>query len=213
MYTMGSMRDITSLLIILICILLSMTLHEAMHAYASYWLGDDTAKRQGRLTLNPLAHIDPFMTVLLPLLLAAVGLPPFGAAKPVPFNPQRLKYGEIGTAIVGAAGPLTNLVLALLGALVLRLFGIGLDMNVDTVLYLFVLVNASFFLFNIIPFPPLDGSRVLYALAPDAVRNVMERIESMGVMAIMFFFLIFSAFLAEPFSLLLTKLLSALVGS
>lgn len=205
--------NLTSLIIILACILLSMTLHEAMHAYVSYWLGDDTAKLQGRLTLNPLAHIDPVMTVLLPLLLAISGLPPFGAAKPVPFNPHRLKYGEVGTALVGAAGPLTNLLLAIIGALVLRLFGNGLDLMVDNVIYLFVLVNASFFLFNIIPFPPLDGSRVLYAIAPDSVRRVMERIEEMGVMAILFFFVVFSAVLAEPFSVLLTKLIGLLVGS
>lgn len=207
------MFDLTSLVVILLCILLSMTLHEAMHAYVSYWLGDDTAKLQGRLTLNPLAHIDPFMTVLLPLLLAATGLPPFGAAKPVPFNPHRLKYGEFGTALVGAAGPLTNLVLAILTSLVLRIFGSSLDLMVDNILYLFILVNASFFLFNIIPFPPLDGSRVLYALAPDGVRRVMERIEEMGVTAILFFFLIFSALLAQPFGVLLTRLINLLVGS
>lgn len=207
------MQNLSSIFIILICILLSMTLHEAMHAYASYWLGDDTAKLQGRLTLNPLAHIDPIMTILLPLMLVIVGLPPFGAARPVPFNPNRLKYGELGTAIVGAAGPLTNLSLAIIAALVLRVFGAGIDMTVGTVLYLFVLVNASFFLFNIIPFPPLDGSRVLYALAPDSVRQVMERIESMGVTAILFFFLIFSAFLAGPFTTLLTHLIDLLIGS
>jgi Zn-dependent protease len=207
------MFNLTSIVIILACILVSMTLHEAMHAYVSYWLGDDTAKLQGRLTLNPLAHIDPFMTVLLPLLLVVAGLPPFGAARPVPFNPQRLKYGELGTALVGAAGPLTNLVLAIVAALVLRLFGDNLDMMIDNVIYLFVLVNASFFLFNIIPFPPLDGSRVLYAIAPDGVRGVMERIEEMGLVAIMLFFLIFSAFLAVPFGTLLTRLISFLVGS
>lgn len=207
------MFDLTSLAVILGCILLSMTLHEAMHAYVSYWLGDDTAKLQGRLTLNPLAHIDPFMTVLLPLLLAATGLPPFGAAKPVPFNPHRLKYGEFGTALVGAAGPLTNLLLAVITSVVLRLFGDSLSLMVDNILYLFILVNASFFLFNIIPFPPLDGSRVLYALAPDGVRRVMERIEEMGVTAILFFFLIFSVLLAQPFGVLLTKLIGFLVGS
>ena len=207
------MVNVQNLIIILICILLSMTLHEAMHAYVSYWLGDDTAKAQGRLTLNPLAHIDPVMTVLLPLVLVASGLPPFGAAKPVPFNPQRLRYGELGTALVGAAGPVTNLILAVLAALALRFFGASFDTTVDSVLYLFVLVNASFFLFNIIPFPPLDGSRVLYALAPDAVRDVMERIESMGIVAILFFFLIFSTFLAGPFSTVLTKLIDFLVGS
>jgi len=204
--------DLPSLIAIFGCILVSMTLHEAMHAYASYWLGDDTAKHQGRLTLNPLAHIDPIMTVLLPLVLAASGLPPFGAAKPVPFNPSRLKYGEFGAAIVGAAGPLTNLALAVIASVVLRLFAPSFDTTANNVIYTFALVNASFFLFNIIPFPPLDGSRVLYALAPDPVRRVMEQIESMGIMALLFFFLLFSTFLAGPFSRLLGALLDFLVG-
>ena len=204
--------DITSILVILGCILVSMTLHEAMHAYASYWLGDDTAKLQGRLTLNPLAHIDPVMTVLLPLTLAIAGLPPFGAAKPVPFNPYRLKYDEFGAAIVAAAGPLTNLALAALAAFVLTTFGSSFDSMVSQVIALFLLVNASFFLFNIIPFPPLDGSRVLYALAPEPVQRVMERIESMGIVAILFFFLIFSTFLAQPFAKLLSALISGLTG-
>lgn len=206
------MIDIPGLLIILGCILVSMTLHEAMHAYASYWLGDDTAKLQGRLTLNPIAHIDPIMTILLPLSLAVVGLPPFGAARPVPFNPYRLKYGEMGAAIVGAAGPLTNLALAILGGVVLQFFGYSSSQPVVEILYVFVLVNAAFFLFNIIPFPPLDGSRILYAVAPQGVQRVMERIESMGIMAILFFFLLFSIFLVEPFSRLLTGLMRLLTG-
>ncbi len=206
------MIDITYILIVLGCILVSMTLHEAMHAFASNWLGDDTARLQGRLTLNPLAHIDPVMTVLLPLTLAVAGLPPFGAAKPVPFNPYRLKYGEIGAAIVAAAGPLTNLALAAVAGVMLNLFAAGFDPMINQVLVIFLLVNASFFLFNIIPFPPLDGSRVLYAIAPEPVQRVMERIESMGVMAILFFFLIFSAFLAQPFSRLLSALISVLTG-
>lgn len=203
--------DLLSIVVILVCILVSMTLHEAMHAYASYWLGDDTAKHSGRLTINPLAHIDPIMTVLLPLMLAMAGLPPFGAAKPVPFNPYRLKYGEMGAALVGLAGPLTNLALAMLAGGILRLFGQNLDVNIDGVLYIFTWVNASFFLFNIIPFPPLDGSRVLYAVAPDVIRRFLERIESMGMMAILLFFLLFSVFLVEPFARLLNALMTLLV--
>jgi len=204
--------DIQNILIILGCILVSMTLHEAMHAYASDWLGDDTARLQGRLTLNPLAHIDPIMTVLLPLTLVIAGLPPFGAAKPVPFNPYRLKYDEFGAAIVAAAGPLTNLILAALAGFMLTTLGAGFDPVVNQVLALFLLVNASFFLFNIIPFPPLDGSRVLYAIAPEPVQRVMERIESMGIMAILFFFFVFSMFLAQPFAQLLSALISVLTG-
>jgi Zn-dependent protease len=204
--------DLITLIIVLVSILISMTLHEAMHAYTSYWLGDDTAKHMGRLTLNPLAHIDPFTTVLLPLLLVAVGAPPFGAAKPVPFNPTRIKYGEYGAALVGLAGPVTNLLLALVGGIIIQLFGNDLPIFGLYAVGVFTLVNLSFFLFNIIPFPPLDGSRVLYAVAPDPVKDFMERIEGMGFAAIGLFFIIFYLFLAGPFSKLLSMLMQLITG-
>lgn len=204
--------NLTYLAIVLGSILISMTLHEAMHAFASHWLGDDTAKMQGRLTLNPLSHIDPFTTVLLPLTLAAIGAPPFGAAKPVPFDPHRVRYGEFGAAIVGVAGPLTNLVLAVVAGLILRIAAPGLDGFMVSVLLTFLVVNVSFFVFNMIPFPPLDGSRVLYAFAPDSVRGVMERIEAMGFMAIIFFMLLFYTLLSEPFVRLIGFLVTLLSG-
>lgn len=200
------------LAVVLGSILISMTLHEAMHAYASHWLGDDTAKLEGRLTLNPLSHIDPFTTVLLPLTLAAIGAPPFGAAKPVPFDPRRVRYGDFGAALVGVAGPLTNLALAIVTGLILRTLAPGADGMLFSILMTFLVVNVSFFVFNMIPFPPLDGSRVLYAFAPDAVRDVMERIEAMGFMAIIFFMLLFYTLLSEPFVRLINFLVRFLTG-
>ncbi len=200
------------LLIVLVSILVSMTLHEAMHAFVSFWLGDDTAKLQGRLTLNPLAHIDPITTVIMPLTLAAIGAPPFGAAKPVPFNPNRLRFGEYGSALVGAAGPLTNLLLALVSGLILRFFGLGLDELSFTILGTFTVVNLAFFVFNMVPFPPLDGSRVLYVFAPEPVKKVMEQIESMGFMAIILFFIVFYTFLNEPFVRILDTLVNFVTG-
>lgn len=207
------MFDLTTLAIVFGSILISMTLHEAMHAFVGYWLGDDTAKLEGRLTLNPLAHIDLFTTILLPLLLVMVGAPPFGAAKPVPFNPYRIKWDEYGAALVALAGPLTNAALALLGGGILRAFG---DQMPDFWVFavgMFTLVNVSFCLFNLIPFPPLDGSRVLYAFAPDPVRRVMEQIESMGFAAIIFFFILFYTLLSEPFGRILYLVFDFLVGS
>jgi len=175
-----------SLVVIFGVILVSMTLHEAMHGFVAYWLGDDTAKLQGRLTLNPLKHIDPFLTILLPLVLAIVGAPIFGGAKPVPFNPARVRHDEWGAALVALAGPLTNFVLAFV------FFGIGtlLGFHMASLSYSSplemafmygVIVNLGFFVFNMIPVPPLDGSRVLYALAPDFVRRGMEFIEQYGL--------------------------------
>ena len=167
-------------------ILVSMTLHEAMHGFMAYYLGDDTAKAQGRLTLNPLKHIDPFMTILLPLLLAMTGGPIFGGAKPVPFNPTRLIYGEWGVALVALAGPLTNLFIAFISFGIASLLGVwNSTASLSSDIFLLILqVNIGFFAFNMLPLPPLDGSRVLYALAPDFVRNWMETIERFGILVV-----------------------------
>ena len=177
--------DIVYIAVVLVVILFSMTLHEAMHGFVANWLGDDTAKAQGRLTLNPLVHIDPFLTLLLPLALAIFGLPVFGGAKPVPFNPMRVRYGEFGAALVGVAGPLTNFLIAFL------MFGIFIlagqpDFTTLPGMFLItaVSVNLGFFVFNMLPIPPLDGSRVLYALAPDWARRGMEVIERHGLILV-----------------------------
>lgn len=177
--------DISYILVVFLVIVISMTLHEAMHGFVAYWLGDDTAKNEGRLTLNPVAHIDPFLTLLLPMLLALFGLPVFGGAKPVPFNPARVRYGEFGAALVGVAGPITNFLLAFIFFAIYIMIGqpstagfLGLFLVVS------VSVNLGFFVFNMLPIPPLDGSRVLYALAPDWARRGMEIIERYGIVLV-----------------------------
>jgi Zn-dependent protease len=162
-----------------------MTLHEAMHAFVSYWLGDDTAKREGRLTLNPLKHIDPFLTIILPIGLAILGGPIFGGAKPVPFRPDQVRWGDWGAALVAIGGPLTNLVLAFVGFGVWVVLGTPSQFEtVGFILTTFFTVNLGFFLFNIIPIPPLDGSRVIYALAPEFVRTGMRFIEQYGIILV-----------------------------
>jgi Zn-dependent protease len=180
---------ILNLVIVLGVILISMTLHEAMHAFVAYWLGDDTARREGRLTLNPIKHIDPFLTIILPLGLALVGAPIFGGAKPVPFRPDQVKGGDWGAALVALGGPLTNLFIAFIT------FGIGVVSGVitasgvevslaGTIIMTMISVNLGFFVFNILPIPPLDGSRVLYALAPEFVRTGMRFIEQYGIILV-----------------------------
>ena len=176
--------DIVYILIVIVVILFSMTLHEAMHGFMAFWLGDDTAEREGRLTLNPVKHIDPFLTILLPVMLAVIGAPIFGGAKPVPFNPARLKYDEWGAALVALAGPLTNFIIAFILFASYVLFGASQDTIAGQFLITGVLVNLGFFVFNMIPIPPLDGSRVIYALAPDFVRRGMEAIEQFGIVFI-----------------------------
>lgn len=183
--------DITYIAVVIVVILLSMTLHEAMHAFMGYWLGDDTAKLQGRLTLNPIKHIDPFLTILLPVMLAILQGPIFGGAKPVPFNPDRVKYEEWGAALVAIAGPLTNLLIAFIMFGIYVLVGFPQEGFLALLLSTAVTVNLGFFIFNMIPIPPLDGSRVLYALAPDFIRRGMEAIEQFGLIVV--FLIVFLA--------------------
>ena len=186
--------DITYLIIVLLVILLSMILHEAMHAFVGYWLGDDTAKREGRLTLNPLKHLDPFLSIILPLGLALVGAPIFGGAKPVPFNPDRVRGGDWGAALVAMGGPLTNLLIAFITFGIWAIAGAPSGATLPgMILITAYTVNLGFFIFNSIPLPPLDGSRVIYAIAPEFVRTGMRAMERYGIIVIFAIVLLFSS--------------------
>jgi Zn-dependent protease len=178
---LGSLNGI-DIITVLFCLLISLTFHEFMHGYVAHLLGDRTAAEEGRLTLNPLAHIDPVMTLLLPAITLVIFHVPLLAAKPVPFNPARLKYDEFGAAMVAAAGPLSNLVLAFVGALLLH--GLAVGSGVAHAVAIFVELNVIIFVFNILPIPPLDGSRVLYAFAPRPLQELMEQIEPYGLFVI-----------------------------
>ena len=173
---------------LLIALLVGMVIHELMHGVAARALGDTTAADMGRLTLNPLKHIDVVMTILLPMVLIIAGVPPIMAAKPVPFNPERVKWGDYGAALVGLAGPATNFVLALLMSFWIHLTNYPLSLN--SFPFYFIEVNAILMVFNLIPFPPLDGSRVLYAFAPDSIRGIMRRIEAANFIYILVILLI-----------------------
>ena len=182
-------ESILTLIIVLVVVLFSMVLHELAHGFVAYWLGDDTAKDEGRLTLNPLKHLDPVLSIAMPLLLFLTGGPIFGCAKPVPVDSRRLKFGVWGMALVAIAGPLMNFLLAFLGVVVVRLTGALVDGHQtlfwSEVLTQFIIINLGFGVFNLIPIPPLDGSRVLYAIAPDQVREVMSRMERWGIVVVM----------------------------
>jgi Zn-dependent protease len=173
--------DLSSLfprLLFLVPSLLSLSVHEWAHAFSASKLGDDTAERQGRLTLNPLAHIDPIGTLLLPLL----GIP-FGWAKPVPVNPARFRRNismSTGMMITASAGPISNLILAVLcGAalgLALRFHWIaGFDGPIPGLLLIGIQLNLSLAVFNLLPIPPLDGSRVVDGLIPYRLRPQWEQ--------------------------------------
>lgn len=200
--------DITSIVILLVVLLFSMSIHEMMHAYTAHWLGDDTAHDQGRVTINPLKHIDPFFTVALPLLLLISGSPfLFGAAKPVQVNFSRLRGGEYGGALVGMIGPITNMVIAIIAAI---LFNNIAPIDGTTTYEIFritIMLNVGLAVFNSIPWPPLDGSRLLYAFAPRPLQQLMESIEAMGMMALMIFIFLFYYF-GGTVGVLITKVVN-----
>ena len=182
-------------IIIIPLIFMSIIIHEVSHGYVAYLLGDDTAKRRGRLSLNPLKHIDKFGTIILPvlLLLLSGGTFAFGYAKPVPLNPYNFKDFKRGTAYSAAAGPLANFIIAALLSLLFRLFFHGLDANSVSAaqlilfksLYIGIFFNLFLGLFNLIPIPPLDGSKVLGAFLSDEAYFRYTAQEQKGMMIFM----------------------------
>ncbi len=160
----------------IIGLIVSIVLHEVGHAYAANWLGDPTARLQGRLSVNPLVHIDPLMSVIIPALLIFSGSPLlFGAAKPVPYNPYNFSNQKWGEAIVAAAGPAVNILLAIIFAVIVQV-GAGTGLS-ETFLYLsaqLVVTNLFLAFFNLVPIPPLDGSKILPRLLPFTLRMQYE---------------------------------------
>ncbi|MDR1184612.1 MAG: site-2 protease family protein [Coriobacteriales bacterium] len=168
----------------IVCFVPAIVVHEAAHGFMAHRLGDPTAKAQGRITLNPLKHLDPFGTVLLPILLAISGMPVFGYAKPVPYNPRYFKNIKVGEVLTGLAGPAANLLMALLGAVTALILSVTIDFSalegyarviygtaqgldwLGVALTMFVLINLYLMFFNLIPIPPLDGSSVIMPLLP-----------------------------------------------
>ncbi|HCX45344.1 TPA: site-2 protease family protein [Patescibacteria group bacterium] len=164
----------------LVVLIFSIMIHEIAHGAMALRLGDNTAKRLGRLTLNPLKHLDPVGSVILPLMLILFNSPILiGWAKPVPYNPYNLKDPKKGAALIGAAGPLSNIVIAVTFSIILSFSAVlGISSTLMAAIGVIVLINLLLAIFNLVPIPPLDGSKLLFALFPRSwfkAQMIMER--------------------------------------
>jgi len=187
MHVPGIDEFIIKAAVIAVMLLIAFPIHEFSHALAAYRLGDGTARLMGRLTLNPIAHFDPTGGVLLALSMMFTPFG-FGWAKPTPYNPMNLRGGNWGEAIVAVAGPISNLILALVGAIPLRWMAFSnMDVPVlETFLIFFVQINLVLMIFNLIPIPPLDGSKVLYAfLSPRTAWQIRPILEQYGMLILL----------------------------
>jgi Zn-dependent protease len=178
----------------LVILIFSVIIHEVSHGYMADYLGDPTARLQGRLTLNPIKHIDPIGSILVPIITSLAGFT-FGWAKPVPFNPYNLKHKRIGEFLIAIAGPISNISIALVFGLAIRIVSAyaepsaGVTSFIEIVSYI-VIINIVLAVFNIVPLPPLDGSKLLFSILPDRhgrFREVLESYAPIWVLIMVFF--------------------------
>lgn len=194
-----------SMLFFLLIIIPSAIFHEYAHAWAADQLGDPTARYAGRLSLNPKVHVDKWGTLLMPLILLLVtgGRFLFAYAKPVPYNPYNLKDQKRGPALVAVAGPLANLFLAFSFGLIIKFAPLSYD--ILSFFYLIVYANVLLAVFNLVPIPPLDGSKILYAVLPDSMWQVKQFLQKYSFV-ILLFFIFFGFELIIPIINFLTNL-------
>ena len=187
---------------------MSVVVHEVSHGFVANILGDSTARRAGRLTLNPLKHLDPVGSFFVPALLSLIGAPIFGWARPVPYNPYNLRDPKWGEAKVAAAGPLSNLFLVLLFGMIIRFGSFSTVSATFDILSLIVFINLVLALFNLVPIPPLDGSKILFSVLPYHLRSVQEFVERYWLI----FIVIFVFFLGDIISPVVSILFRLITG-
>lgn len=175
----------------IIILIVSVILHEVAHGYMADWLGDPTARMAGRLTLNPVKHIDPVGSIIVPLITSLAGFT-FGWAKPVPYNPYNLKDKRKGELLIALAGPASNLLIALIFGTVLRFVDVGAAAMAPfaTIVSYIVVINIVLAVFNLIPLPPLDGSKILFFFLPNQygpTRRMLEAYAPVFVLIVVFF--------------------------
>ncbi|HAE36990.1 MAG: hypothetical protein UR85_C0009G0002 [Candidatus Nomurabacteria bacterium GW2011_GWF2_35_66] len=179
----------------IVVLIMSVVVHEVAHGYTAYLLGDNTARNSGRLTLNPIKHLDPFGSVILPLLLVFMNAGfVIGWAKPVPYNPANLRDERKGTFLVSVAGIVANLILAIVFGLLMRFAPLFIGVAFLGAFYkiasIIVLLNLVLALFNLIPIPPLDGSKILFSFLPVKYRYIENFLEKWGMFLLLFFILV-----------------------
>ena len=205
------MQDINTLQAIfsIAVLIFSVSAHEASHGYMAQYLGDPTARLAGRLTMNPLKHLDIIGSVVVPFFMFLTGGPILGWAKPVPYNPYNLRDQKWGDAKVALAGPLTNIGIAFIFAMILRFGFAYLTMPMISLLNIIVVINLVLAIFNLVPIPPLDGSKVLISLLPSRWRYLAHYLERYALV----FMLIFVFFLWQFFLPLVDLMYRLFVGA
>lgn len=210
------------IIIAFVPIVIAITFHEVAHGYAAYRMGDKTAKMLGRLTLDPLKHVDPVGTIILPIILYATGAPVFGWAKPVPVNPMNFKNPRRDMALCAAAGPATNLVLAFVSVLILR-FGLipmqgmispAMTDGIARILFSSAMINMWLAAFNLIPIPPFDGSRVVAGIGSRSFANTMDKLEPYGmiIVALLIFTGLYRYIVVPLFQLFYSIIVNPIIG-
>jgi len=199
----------------IVILIFSIVIHEFAHGWMADSLGDPTAKHLGRLTLNPIPHIDLMGSIIIPLflLLSNSGFI-IGWAKPVPYNPYNLRDQKNGPALVGAAGPASNLLLALIFGIIIRILliqGVAMDSSIIMLFSIIVFYNILLAIFNLVPIPPLDGSKILFHFLPYSMHGVRETLERNGILFLIIF-IFFGFQLIIPIMLFLFSLITGDIG-
>ena len=198
-----------------VILIFSVIIHEISHGLSALWLGDPTAKYAGRLSFNPVKHLDLWGSFIVPLLLIISGTGVvFGWAKPVPYNPYNLRNQKYGPALVGLAGPLSNIILALIAGITMRtllVFGISDDLLVFNALALIIVINLLLTIFNLLPIPPLDGSKLLFTILPIS-EHTKVMLERYGFIFFLIFIFMFSSILSAILHFVLAFFSNFVVG-
>ena len=207
LFVVGDMFSPERLLAIAAILLIALPVHELAHAAAATWLGDDTPRLQGRMTLNPLAHLDPMGAILI--LLTG-----FGWAKPVQWNPRNVR-GDVRTAsiVISLAGPMSNLLMATAAMAALSFFGLTAPAYVSGFLYWFASINVLLAVFNLIPVPPLDGSHVLFALIPGDTRMIRRQLSQYGMLFIFLVVFLMPSIIRTPTNAVMSLLERLFLGA